>query len=652
MLYQNYKNKLSVRLKFFEGIWRFRLFILIGLLLLIALILTLLGITGTVYGQSCAPSTNYGTPIAFEAKALFTWTETQYRKAGGGSWSETAPVQAGSYEVRAVSRSGFGAETYGKIFSYSILPLKTDVSVAEDEYVYGEQLTASAELAYRDRIAESEFSVHSVSGDRCEVDIERVTIENEHGEDVTFCYDLVPESARVSLVRRNISLQVDGARKVYDGTPLTAESYRLTSGSLVSGDELEIRFPVSVTEVGAAKNTPNYRIVNAEGEDVTDFYQIDWEIGMLTVAIRELELVCTSLPEKIYDGEPFSLSSLGVGANTPLAAGHRLQRVDRELVNVGTYQPSELVRIVDAEGNDVTINYHVYSLFSIEIEKRPIVVETSSRTWIHDGQPHSAAGKGDLLLADDTPYSLAAGERLSVDPSCLDDVTLTEITDSVTEVRYRDNALVCLITNARGEDVTDNYAIEYRYGQLRIKSEVIITIYPISKFYDAKPLSFEREDWSLVKPPDVEVRFSLPELIDHGSITLGELKSTMPVYILDKLTHVDVAAENRLRWEGEDRLEILTVQKRPITIKSIDISLVPDGSTIYGWENEEYYRISLGSLAEGHSSTVSVTGILRPGDPPTENIISSYSIHDQYGRDVTENYEVTLDPGILQWIEE
>lgn len=651
MLYQNYKEKLSGCMKFLEKVWRFRLFILIGIVLLLALLFTMLGITGIVYAESCPSSTEYGTPIAFQAKALFRKPETQYRAAGEGEWTTEQPTLAGDYEVRAVSRSGFGGETHGKIFSYSVLPRRTEVSVTEEIYVYGETLTASAELAYQDTILESTFSARAISEDRCEVEVERVTIVSENGDDVTSCYDLVYKSALLALKRRNITLRVEDASKTYDGTPLSSADYALTEGTLADGDRLSISFPVSLTEAGERENTPVFCILNADGEDVTPFYDIREEIGTLKVEARHIDILGTDC-EKTYDGQPLALSALRVAEETPLVGGHRLEQVE-EITEAGIYSAEELLRIVDENGQDVTYCYTFDALPDIRIHPRKIAVETSSETWVYDGEPHSAASEQDLWLAEDSK-PLLAGHTLSVDPACLSAVTLTEITDSETEVGYRDNALICLITDGSGKDVTKNYEIEYRYGQLRIKTKVIITVYPISKYYDGKELAFEREGYVIKAPPDEDVSLEgLPTITEAGEITLGELKAGVTVIISEKGTGKPYQGINVLEWNGSDYTAVLTVHRREITITSNSVATVCEGRPLYGYEEgKQSYYISMGSLTEGHRLEVTVTGVLYPDEQQASNTIDAFCIYDEEGREVTQNYLAALSEGILEWIEE
>ncbi|MBO4685326.1 MAG: hypothetical protein J5628_01560 [Lachnospiraceae bacterium] len=72
--------------------------------------------------------------------------------------------------------------------------------------------------------------------------------------------------------------------KEYDGTPLTAETY--TQEGLLEGDRIaSITITGSQTGPGSSDNVPSAaKIVNADGEDVTDCYDITYVNGKLTVA--------------------------------------------------------------------------------------------------------------------------------------------------------------------------------------------------------------------------------------------------------------------------------------------------------------------------------------------------------------------------------
>lgn len=86
---------------------------------------------------------------------------------------------------------------------------------------------------------------------------------------------------------RPITLTSDSAEKLYDGTPLTCESFRLTEGSYVKRPGVEtVRwtyFTGSQTEVGSSYNTFTVKIENSYGDDTTENYAITYRYGVLTV---------------------------------------------------------------------------------------------------------------------------------------------------------------------------------------------------------------------------------------------------------------------------------------------------------------------------------------------------------------------------------
>ena len=81
-----------------------------------------------------------------------------------------------------------------------------------------------------------------------------------------------------------VSVTAGSLSKEYDGTPLTAETY--TQEGLLEGDRIaSITITGSQTGPGSCDNVPSAaKIVNADGEDVTDCYDITYVNGKLTVA--------------------------------------------------------------------------------------------------------------------------------------------------------------------------------------------------------------------------------------------------------------------------------------------------------------------------------------------------------------------------------
>ena len=82
-----------------------------------------------------------------------------------------------------------------------------------------------------------------------------------------------------------ITITADSDSKVYDGTPLTLDSWKLTSGELAQGNTINsVKVTGTQTLVGSSDNVPSgAKIVDAKGEDATKGYKITYVNGTLTV---------------------------------------------------------------------------------------------------------------------------------------------------------------------------------------------------------------------------------------------------------------------------------------------------------------------------------------------------------------------------------
>jgi hypothetical protein len=114
----------------------------------------------------------------------------------------------------------------------------------------------------------------------------RIMRRNQNGDvDVTEFYYIRKIYARYTISPREITLKAADARKVYDGTPLTANEIEIAGGSLAEGDYIaEYTVDGSITRVGRADNVITGVVIrNADGEDVTHNYAIETLVGTLRV---------------------------------------------------------------------------------------------------------------------------------------------------------------------------------------------------------------------------------------------------------------------------------------------------------------------------------------------------------------------------------
>lgn len=84
-------------------------------------------------------------------------------------------------------------------------------------------------------------------------------------------YETRYDEGTVSITARPLEITAGSKSKEYDGTPLTDNSYEITSGSLATGDELaSVTVTGSQTEVGWSANVPKDAVIMRGENDVTN----------------------------------------------------------------------------------------------------------------------------------------------------------------------------------------------------------------------------------------------------------------------------------------------------------------------------------------------------------------------------------------------
>jgi len=111
-------------------------------------------------------------------------------------------------------------------------------------------------------------------------------------EDVTYLFEFKFAGTPLTLNKAQLVLTAGSATKVYDGSPLTNNSYTITGGSLKEGHVIkECKISGSITETGYALNEivevvivdMNDKDGHGTPKDVTDYYKIDTVDGYLIV---------------------------------------------------------------------------------------------------------------------------------------------------------------------------------------------------------------------------------------------------------------------------------------------------------------------------------------------------------------------------------
>ena len=277
--------------------------------------LTGLGISGLdstwVYGTTKTPPTATGVVGLGVGDYKIT-----YSKENNGSYEDigtTLPKLVGKYKATlSITNQNYTASEAS--VDFEITPNNTEVKVKsfDDTFTYdGTEHTKNAydvlwannaspitdkKLPNGDLVtAEITGKVKDVKDTALENNtIEKITITNAEGVDVTNCYSNKVKAAgklTVNPISTPIVVTAGSDTKEYDGTELTKNTYTNTDGVLLPGDMLEVTITGSQKFVGTSSNTVSNVKVMRNGEDITSNYTMGTHVnGVLKVTSADQPL--------------------------------------------------------------------------------------------------------------------------------------------------------------------------------------------------------------------------------------------------------------------------------------------------------------------------------------------------------------------------
>ena len=531
------------------------------------------------------------------------------------------------------------------------------------------------------------------------------------GSDVTKNYSIAYSYGTLTVTQRPITVTADSGEKVYDGTPLAVDTFKVTSeyAPPLVLDHKAIAEIEGTDRVDVYENAPNrvieVRITSADGQtDVTGNYAIETVAGTLSITKRPV-LIGTATYSWVYDGtahsdeESFEESD---GAYAGVAWGEYAAAVQADSFGLLSGHTSKwdgvsaLTSITDvgekenifavaiwAGGSEVTKNYYIaYSYGTLTVTKRPVLIETATHSWVYDGKPHSDSGSGAMSAEAHRGYSdwgdyVAAvqEDRFGLVSGHYSAWNGEGTLPSVTNVREGDvqNTFAVNIL-AGGADVTDNYYIAYSYGTLTVtKRHIHVTAASDSKVYDGLP--FSRDDFAngyyivtsteapaldpaVAEGQKLQVSTQLP---GSANVYTGGTHTVLSVTVLQNNVNV---TENYEITTGDGTVSITL---RPVLIGTATHSWVYDGQPhsdsgskamdeaahrAYSAWGDYAAAVEAGSfgLVSGHYSAWDGEGTL----PSVTNVWEG-KVQNKFavniladGTDVTDNYYIAYSYGTLE----
>ena len=264
---------------------------------------------------------------------------------------------------------------------------------------------------------------------------------NANGEDVSDEYTIEYRPGALQVKARELTIMAGSDMKLYDGTPLTCDSYMLQSSvALLSTDQLLVTVEGSITEIGKTDNviTSAKVVSKATGEDVSRNYSIHSKNGKLIIYDENALVIKSGDDMKVYDGTPLTgVNTECVIENGELREGHSMEiTYTGSQLLPGSSENTFNVRIVDAEGNDVTNTYQILKNYGWLIVKNASLQITdlnaqaeygsnsfSSMEYTYDGLPqgHTIDVSGALedAFGDYIPVYWTGSLENSIDTSTI-----------------------------------------------------------------------------------------------------------------------------------------------------------------------------------------------------------------------------------------
>ena len=350
-------------------------------------------------------------------------------------------------------------------------------------------------------------------------------------------------------------------------------------------------------------------------------------IGTGIVGASRTTLVFTSQSQEfVYDGTSHTAPEWEL-TEGELQEGHEAEAVfSGSRLSVGTAENTFTVRIKDANGADVTRYYKIECRpGTITVLGRPVTIRTASAEKVYDGTPLTAEG------AQMTSGELLDGHTLSV-----------EATGTRTEAGEGRNTFSAKVTDADGADVTANYAFLEDLGTLKVTPvEISVSSGSAEKVYDGTPLTCD--GYTVSSATKLLEGHTVTEVVMPSSQTdAGVTSNTITQLVICDEDGRDVSNNYNVRYF----YGTLLVRPMPITVRSGSASKVYDGTPLTCNGEDDWEFTSIYRPIEGHTAQVAISGT-RTEVGESDNTIAQVLIYDEAEKDVTSNYEVTLEFGIL-----
>ncbi len=488
-----------------------------------------------------------------------------------------------------------------------------------------------------------------------------VTVSNQAGQDRTAYYNIKVDVCKVVIEKRPITVTTPDVTLEYTGMRQYTDRYTVTSGSIVSGQYVELvhNDKTGVTDVTGRPQDNRVQLkIMADGRDVTKNYDITYEFGSLTVKPRVLHLQSENSRGLVYNGQAQSWSNYQIKSGS-LAPGHSVKVKKAATQTVPGSIPNEVAyEIVSGDGKNVTANYDLsVSYGTLTVEKGAhLRLALLNLDKVYDA---SALDPSDFDV--DRVVSVIGGTLFKDDYIEIVSTSgsQTNVGSSAYSVKYR---IMHKEGLGKAVDATDWYASSIAGdGALTVTKRTLeIKFDPITKEYDGKAVvpkapdlsnsaisKYEGKGHKIVLAPEAMqyLTYSMMGRPVSGAVNIGTYSYTFPTEMISVVLNDGSGADRTSNYEF--RLVGNSIKIQGITLKLT----APGGSKQYDGTPLSAEEFSLSQVketwgADGYRATYTLSGSQTNAGTGSLNL-QNVQVWDKNGNNVTQNFEISTVPGKL-----
>ena len=246
------------------------------------------------------------------------------------------------------------------------------------------------------------------------------------GNDVTAQFKVTKKSGKLTIKKRQVTLRSSDAKKEYDGTALTKDEVKVTSGSFADKEGYTATISGSQTLVGTSANKFNYELNKGTKAANYEIKTVNGTLEVTAVTDEHKHEAVVQAPsnEDTYDGTEKSAGTELTGTTFQWKGQtYRIEGLTSANVtktDAGEYENkvNGTAKVLDAAGNDVTAQFKVTKKSGkLVINPKKYTVTTDSATKIYSGTALTADGKVKGIVSGETVEFTTTGSQTEVGTS-------------------------------------------------------------------------------------------------------------------------------------------------------------------------------------------------------------------------------------------